>query len=180
MRTSLLDRYWLELLLSISLVFIYYGIKAITRKLVFRHAYRNDLNPGRSVYMMKFFTIFFSALLWIGLFAVWNLRAQSLFMYFGTFFTVAGVALFAQWSILSNITASVILFFSFPFKIGSKIKIMDDKNSVIGIVDDITFFVIQIRTAEGNMVSYPNNLAIQKGIMAFDEKNDTEEILVEE
>jgi small-conductance mechanosensitive channel len=80
---------------------------------------------------------------------------------------VAGVALFAQWSILSNITASVILFFSFPFKIGSKIEIMDDKNSVTGIVEDITFFVIQIRTTNGNMVSYPNNLAIQKGIIAF-------------
>lgn len=44
---------------------------------------------------------------------------------------------------------------------------MDDKNSVTGIVEDITFFVIQIRTTNGNMVSYPNNLAIQKGIIAF-------------
>ncbi len=45
---------------------------------------------------------------------------------------------------------------------------MDDKNSVTGVVEDITFFVIQIRTPDGNMVSYPNNLAIQKGIVAFE------------
>jgi hypothetical protein len=28
------------------------------------------------------------------------------------------VYMFAQWSILSNITSGIILFFSFPFKIG--------------------------------------------------------------
>jgi small-conductance mechanosensitive channel len=167
MKISLLDKRWFELLLSIALVLIYYITKELARKVIYKHAYRNDLAPGRSIYIMKFFTFFLSALLWIGLFAVWNLQAKSLFVYFGAFFTVAGVALFAQWSILSNITASVILFFSFPFKIGSKIEIMDDKNSVTGIVEDITFFVIQIRTTNGNMVSYPNNLAIQKGIIAF-------------
>ncbi|MFB0945187.1 MAG: MscS family membrane protein [Spirosomataceae bacterium] len=167
MKIALLDKHWFELLLSIALILIYYVIKEIARKIICKHAYRNDLAPGRSIYVMKFFAFFLSSLLWIGLFAVWNLQAKSLFVYFGTFFTVAGVALFAQWSILSNITASVILFFSFPFKIGSRIKIMDDKNSVTGIVEDITFFVIQIRTIDGNMVSYPNNLAIQKGIIAF-------------
>lgn len=167
MKASFIDRFWLEVLFSVGLILLYYIIKAIFKKFVFRHAQRNDLNPSRSVYITKFFSFFLFVLLLIALFAVWNLKANSLFFYFGTFFTVAGVALFAQWSILSNITASVILFFSFPFKIGSKIKIMDDKNSVVGVVEDITFFVIQIRTTDGNMVSYPNNLAIQKGIVAF-------------
>ena len=36
-----------------------------------------------------------------------------------------GVAMFAQWSILSNITSGIILFFSFPFKIGDLILIHD-------------------------------------------------------
>ncbi|MDP5120949.1 MAG: mechanosensitive ion channel family protein [Spirosomaceae bacterium] len=169
---SLLEEPWFEFLFSIGLIFLYYAIKAVVRKIVLKHADRNDLAPGRSIYVIKFFSFFLNVLLWIAIFAVWNLQAKSLFVYFGTFFTVAGVALFAQWSILSNITASVILFFSFPFKIGSKIRIMDDKNSVTGIVEDITFFVIQIRTAEGGMVSYPNNLAIQKGIVAYPEKQE--------
>lgn len=168
MKNPFIEKYWFEILLSIGFIIGYYIIRWLTRKLIFRHAYKNDFQPSRSVYVMKFFSFFLTIVLFIMLFAVWNLKAQSLFMYFGTFFTVAGVALFAQWSILSNITASVILFFSFPFKIGSKIKIMDDKNSVTGVVEDITFFVIQIRTTDGNMVSYPNNLAIQKGIVAFD------------
>jgi small-conductance mechanosensitive channel len=76
-------------------------------------------------------------------FAVWNLQARNLFVYFGTFFTVTGVALFAQQSILSNVTASVILLFNLPFKSGSRIKIMDDKNSVTGIVEGITFLLFK-------------------------------------
>lgn len=168
MKNSFIDKYWFEVLLSLGFIVGYYVVKWLIRKFVFRHAKQKDFQPSRSVYVMKFFSFFLTIVLLVGLFAIWNLKAKSLFVYFGTFFTVAGVALFAQWSILSNITASVILFFSFPFKIGSKIRIMDDKNSVTGVVEDITFFVIQIRTAEGNMVSYPNNLAIQKGIMAFE------------
>lgn len=160
--------YWLEAVFSLAAIIIYYILKWATQKFVYRHANRNDFQLSRAVYVMKFFSFFMSLVLIVSLFAIWNLKAKSLFVYFGTFFTVAGVALFAQWSILSNITASVILFFSFPFKIGSKITIMDDKNSVTGVVENITFFVIHIRTSEGNMVSYPNNLAIQKGIMEFE------------
>jgi small-conductance mechanosensitive channel len=66
---------------------------------------------------------------------------------------------------LSNITASVLLFFNFPFKIGSRIKIMDKDDSVIGVVKDITFFAIQIEDENGDLVSYPNNVAIQKAIV---------------
>lgn len=165
MKTPFIEKYWLEIVFSVGLMLLNYLVKAIIKKVVNRHSNRNNLNQGRSVYITKFFAFFLNALFFVGLFAVWNLKANSLFVYFGTFFTVAGVALFAQWSILSNITASVILFFSFPFKIGSKIKIMDDQNSVTGVVVDITFFVIQIRNSDGNMISYPNNLAIQKGII---------------
>jgi MscS family membrane protein len=73
-----------------------------------------------------------------------------------------GVGLFANWSMLSNITASIIIFFFYPYKVGESIKIIDGENSVEGTVMDITLFNIEIKTAEGRTVTYPNNLAIQK------------------
>ena len=75
-----------------------------------------------------------------------------------------GVASFAQWSILSNITAGIIIFFSYPFKIGDKIKIHDKDFPIEGEIDDIKAFYIVLRTIDGEMITYPNNLLMQKGI----------------
>lgn len=158
---------WYEIAVTAGILFGYIVLRSITKRLINRHANRNDLHVSRSVYVSKVINFFLIVTVLISTFAIWNLKAKFFLGFFGSFFTIAGVALFAQWSLLSNITASVLLFFSFPFKIGSRVRIMDDKNSVEGIVLDITFFVIQILTDEGNVVSYPNNLAIQKGIVEF-------------
>jgi small-conductance mechanosensitive channel len=84
-----------------------------------------------------------------------------------------GVASFAQWSILSNITAGIILFFSYPFKIGDRIKIHDKDFPIEGEIDDIKAFYVILKSSEGEMVTYPNNLLMQKGISVL--KNNPEE-----
>jgi small-conductance mechanosensitive channel len=85
---------------------------------------------------------------------------KGLSISFASIFTVIGVAFFAQWSILSNITASVLLFFNFSYKVGNKIKIMDGDNSVTGEVANVTLFTFQIKNESGELVNYPNNLFI--------------------
>ena len=79
-------------------------------------------------------------------------------------FAVIGIGLFAVWSILSNITSGVIMFFSFPYKIGDEIKIHDKDFPVIAIIEDIKAFQIHLRTSEGELITYPNNLILQKAV----------------
>ncbi|KAG1658288.1 hypothetical protein GQR58_023053 [Nymphon striatum] len=82
-----------------------------------------------------------------------------------------GVALFAQWSILSNITAGVILFFTSPYKIGDQIRIFDkeildeaiDTNNIYTI-EDIRAFHLHLRKASGELLTYPNNMMLQKAV----------------
>jgi small-conductance mechanosensitive channel len=59
--------------------------------------------------------------------------------------------MFAQWSILSNITSGVILF-SFPFKIGDIIKIHDKDFPITAEIEDILAFHVSLRTADGEMI----------------------------
>jgi small-conductance mechanosensitive channel len=80
-------------------------------------------------------------------------------------FAIVGVGLFASWSILSNLTCSVILMFSFPYKIGDRIRIVDGDNSIEGRVIDMTMFSIQLENDANDIVSYPNNLALQKPVI---------------
>lgn len=70
----------------------------------------------------------------------------------------------AQWSILSNITSGIILFFSFPYKIGDFIFIHDKDFPIEAEIEDIGAFHVYLKTKEGEMIVYPNNLMLQKGI----------------
>ncbi|MEH0021113.1 MAG: mechanosensitive ion channel domain-containing protein [Desulfobacter sp.] len=121
----------------------------------------------RITYIRKIFSmlVYFNAALLFTL--IWGIDFRGILIFASSFFAVIGVALFASWSILSNLTASVILFFSFPYKIGDKIKILDGDNSVSGELSDITLFNLQIRDEKGNTVVFPNNLAMQKAIVKY-------------
>ena len=83
---------------------------------------------------------------------------------FSSVFAVIGIALFAIWSILSNVTSGVIMFFSFPYKVGDKIKIHDKDYPIEAIIEDIRAFQLILREDNGDLVTYPNNLILQKAV----------------
>lgn len=83
---------------------------------------------------------------------------------FSSIFAIIGIALFAIWSILSNVTSGVIMFFSFPYKVGDKIKIHDKDFPITAIIEDIRAFQLILREDDGNLTTYPNNLIIQKAV----------------
>lgn len=163
---STLSGIYLQLLISLGIFILMLITRRITRKLVKQYSGSHSFkSTARASYITKAINTV-AAFFFLSLFAiVWEVSFQGLSIYFASFFTIAGVALFAQWSILSNITASVIIFFFFPYKIGSVVKIMDGDNSVEGIIIDITLFCMMIEKEDGKIVSYPNNLAMQKAVI---------------
>ncbi|WP_299127802.1 mechanosensitive ion channel domain-containing protein [uncultured Winogradskyella sp.] len=91
-------------------------------------------------------------------------RTQEITLVFSSVFAVIGIALFAIWSILSNVTSGVIMFFSFPYKVGDKIKIHDKDYPLEVIIEDIRAFQLILREDNGDLVTYPNNLILQKAV----------------
>lgn len=160
-----IDSFSLQVILTITLILLYLFLGKVGASLIKRFGKRNEIGMPRVVYTTKFFrfTLFLVCLLLLGL--IWDIYFDGLSQYFLSFFTVAGVALFASWSILSNLTAAIILFFYFPYRIGERVKIMDGDNSVEGVVSDLNMFSIIIKNDEGHKITYPNNLALQKGII---------------
>ena len=88
----------------------------------------------------------------------------SIHFFISSIFAVVGVASFAQWSILSNVTAGIIIFFSYPFKIGDKIKVHDKEHPVEGEIYDIKAFYMVLKSEDGELITYPNTLIMQKGV----------------
>ncbi len=92
-------------------------------------------------------------------------------------FAVIGIGFFAQWSILTNITSGVIMFFTFPYKIGDYIKIHDKDFPYEGFIEDIKAFHMIIRTGKNEIITYPNSLLMQKGVSIV-QPEEVEEILM--
>jgi len=155
---------YIEIGLTVLLLFIFFITRKIISKIIKNHGEKNEHSKSRMTYVIKLSNFGLSLVFITILALVWEISFRGLSLYFASFFAVAGVALFASWSILSNITAYAIIFFYFPFKIGSRIKIIDGDNSVEGKIDDITLFFLKIKLSNGEKVTYPNNLAIQKPI----------------
>ena len=80
----------------------------------------SEIQITRTRLMFKYINILVVLIAVFLLLLSWGYDLQELSLVFSSVFAVLGVALFAIWSILSNITAGIILFFSFPYKIGNK------------------------------------------------------------
>ena len=159
-----LKEYSQEILTTIFLLITLVALRVIIAKLVRRYASTSQLLEHRTNLVIKYIHILMNILVTISLIIIWGVETKDIFITISSIATVIGVAMFAQWSILSNITAGIILFFSFPFKIGDIILIHDKEYLVEGEIEDIGAFHVTIRSKEGEMVIYPNNLFFQKGI----------------
>jgi small-conductance mechanosensitive channel len=138
--------------------------RLIITKLVHRYARLSQTVERRTNLVVKYLHLFIHILFIVALIIIWGVDAKDIIIAVSSIATVVGVAMVAQWSILSNITSGIILFFSYPFKIGDTIQIHDKDFPVIAEIEDISAFYISLINKEGELVIYPNNLILQKGV----------------
>ncbi len=93
--------------------------------------------------------------------AIWGVDQGQILIFATSVITVLGVALFAEMSILSNVTACLVLFFQHPVKIGDRIRVYDQDHWVEGELLDITYFFVFIRTEKDGVVSIPNSVLLK-------------------
>jgi small-conductance mechanosensitive channel len=73
------------------------------------------------------------------------------------------VGFVANWSVLSNATAAVLILVFKPFRIGDRIVLRDqDKVSVQGIVTDMSLMFVTVTTDEGEFEHFPANMIFQR------------------
>ncbi|MFQ3173372.1 MAG: small-conductance mechanosensitive channel [Flavobacterium sp.] len=139
-------------------------LRIVISKLVRRFAKTTQRIEHRTNLVIKYMHLLTTILAIIALIIIWGVQAKDIIIAISSITTVVGVAMFAQWSILSNITSGIILFFSFPFKIGDVIRIHDKDFPIEAEIEDICAFHVALITKNGERVIYPNNLFFQKGI----------------
>jgi MscS family membrane protein len=156
--------YQTEIISSLALIVILFVIRKIIVLAVKRIGKRSGTSEVRAILIGRYIT--FSLLALALLIEAFILGADTgdITLLFSSVFAVIGIGLFAIWSILSNITSGVIMFFSFPYKVGDKIKIHDKDYPLEAVIEDIRAFQLHLRQDNGDLVTYPNNLILQKAV----------------
>jgi small-conductance mechanosensitive channel len=146
------------------IIVLYLTVSFVTKNNINNALKNTQLQRGRRKIIVKVVRLFTSMTALILLAGVWGLDQNELAVFASTVLTVMGVAFFAQWSLLSNITSSLILFFNHPLKIGDTIKVLDKDCPFEGEVTDLTYFFLHLRTTTGEIITIPNSVVLQKSI----------------
>lgn len=154
-----------QLLETVILVALSLLIKLLATKSVNRFLAHFDFDLKRKRITVRIINLFLWIFIAIVLAGIWNINKEGLVVFITSIITVMGVAFFAQWSILSNITASLILFFNHPMKIGETIHILDKEYDIEGELVDISFFFMYIKTKEDHLVTIPTSVVLAKTIV---------------
>ncbi len=156
--------YQSELIISAILLISLLIIRFIIHFTITKVARNTGINEARIRLIRRYITVT------IFLFAVliesfiFGTEFKEIAVVFSSIFAVIGIGLFAIWSILSNITSGIIMFFNFPYKVGDKIAIHDKDVPITAIIEDIRAFQLHLRIENGDLVTYPNNLMLQKAV----------------
>ncbi len=154
------------IILLIVLVTLILIVKNIIKKFTFLKSI--DINRRKVILNLSYLILYLIAAPILA--TIWGVELRQFMIFISSILAVLGVGFFAQWSLLSNLTASVILFFSHPLRIGDRIRILDKDFNWTGKVINITGFYLFMRTDEGENITIPTSMVVQKGIQILDEE----------
>jgi small-conductance mechanosensitive channel len=151
----------LESLIAVSIYFVLYLIIKTTINNTLKHT---PLQRDRRKIIIKGLHLFTTIVLAILLSGIWGFKQNEIAAFASTILTALGIAFFAQWSLLSNITSSLILFFNHPLKLGDTIKVIDKDCPFEGEITELTYFFVHLKTTNGDIITIPNAQILQKSI----------------
>jgi MscS family membrane protein len=171
------NTYTLEIIETIILILFFIFLNFTLKKILVGIGKRGNINVARVKLIGKYITVTLILIALLIEALILGAEPSQIALVFSSVFAVVGIGLFATWSILSNITSGIIMFFSFPYKVGDKIMIHDKDFPIEAVIEDIGAFQLHLRLDNGNLVTYPNNLMLQKGVTliekdALDEEYD--------
>lgn len=154
-------------LVCVCIVTFYLAAKLLS-KIIRDVSVRKALGDVRVIYINRLVNIGMVFCCLVVICLLIGLGYSEISVFLSSIFAVVGIGLFAQWSILSNITASMIIFFGFPYRVNDRIKILDKDDDMTGVIEEISMFHVMLRRDDGNLITYPNTLILQKAVLKLE------------
>ena len=152
----------LRILQTVGILAVYMLAMLVTRSIVNKTLKKAQLEKTRRKIIVKAFHLLLTLIAVVLVAGVWGVDRRELAVFAGTTMTVIGIAFFAQWSLLSNVTSGVLLFFNHSLKLGDTVKVFDKDYPFEGEIVDLSYFFVHLRTRTGEMITIPNSVMFQK------------------
>lgn len=161
------DQLWLMLQILLMLLVAYLAQRLLSRGLT-RLSLRYPIPPELLLPLRGGIRWFILGGALIMVLERMGVSATVLWTAFSGFVAVAAVAIFAMWSVLSNVLCAVLIMATGPFRLGDLVELVEsaDKPIVKGRVLDINLLYTTLQECSeggtGAIVQVPNSLFFQK------------------
>jgi small-conductance mechanosensitive channel len=108
---------------------------------------------------------------------VWGFKQNEIALFASSILTALGIAFFAQWSLLSNITSSILIFFNHPLKLGDYVKVLHKDYHYEGEVTEMNYFFVHIKTNDNEIITIPNSHFFEKSFSVTENKEKPKETI---
>ena len=152
----------IQIIESIVAIAVFIVLKIFITGYFERVVAKNITSKNRIKVVKKALNIILISILLIVLFSIFGVDQSELAMFLGSVLTVIGIALFAQWSFLSNITSGVIIFFNHTAKLEDVVTIIDKDYEIEGRISDIGLFFVILKTKDHEQIVIPNSVFLTK------------------
>lgn len=162
-----------KIIATIAILIFFIIIKVIVNKITQRTLINFSFGLQRKTIVLKVANSIMLTIATVSLVAVWGIKSNQIFTFITSVLTVIGIAFMAQWSLLANITAGLILFFNHPLRIGDTIQIIDKDYPMEGQIEDITMFFLHLKDKDQKVYTIPNAIVIQKTLTITDSPRES-------
>lgn len=154
----------IQIIETVITVLLYFILRIVTNRSIDRIVAKNKTAKTRGKIAKKAINLTILSIFITIIFSIFGVDQSEIVIFIGSVLTVIGIALFAQWSILANITAGIIIFFNHVAKLDDSITVIDKDYEIEGRISDIGLFFIILKTKEDEQITIPNSVFLHKMI----------------
>ena len=134
-------------------ILLYFSFKSLINNFL----KKTSLERGRRKMAIRALQLFTTLTAIILLTGVWGFKQSEIALFASSILTALGIAFFAQWSLLSNITSSILIFFNHPIKLGDYVKVQHKDYNFEGEVTEMNYFFVHVKTKQNEVITIPNS-----------------------
>lgn len=145
-------------------ILLYFIVKTVINNFL----KKTRLERSRRKMAIKAVQLFTTITAVILLTGVWGFKQNEIALFASTILTALGIAFFAQWSLLSNITSSILIFFNHPVKLGDYVKVLHKDYHYEGEVTEMNYFFVHLKTNDNEIITIPNSHFFDKSFSVIE------------
>ena len=150
----------LEITVSVIIIILYLVVMKFSKPRLEDGEDQGGFKEGAASDAINLIRLVFICIGGITLVLIWGVDLSSVVIFTTTSLTFFGVALFASWSLLSNVTAYFVLLVHPSFRRGTFVRVLDLDNYTEGYISELSMFNTKLITEQREVIIYPNVLLL--------------------